>query len=246
MPPLTVHLEKVTPAYAGLGGGSADVAALLRCLWQQYAPEMAVEQLRAHGRQWAAICPSRLRGHSPGRGQGRAFDGPAGITGMLGPAVQAGLRHPTPALFARADSGQPKHRPDIDGMVRALEAGSLEGAASRLCNVFEELLPEEYHEVFRIKEQLLKLGALNAAMSGSGPTVFGIFREEAAAQKAGGCHETALFPDIFGKTCGKTCINREKISVQNPGTACDTRKGRKFFMKQRLHPIEIALMLRRL
>ena len=54
--------------------------------------------------------------------------------------------------------------------------------AARLCNVFEELLPEEYHEVFRIKERLLELGALNAAMSGSGPTVFGIFREEAAAE----------------------------------------------------------------
>ena len=49
MPPLTVHLEKTTPAYAGLGGGSADVAALLRCLRRQYAPEMPVEQLRAIG-----------------------------------------------------------------------------------------------------------------------------------------------------------------------------------------------------
>ena len=46
VPPLTVHLEKTTPAYAGLGGGSADVAALLRCLRRQYAPEMPVEQLR--------------------------------------------------------------------------------------------------------------------------------------------------------------------------------------------------------
>lgn len=49
MPPLTVHLEKTTPAYAGLGGGSADVAALLRCLRRQYAPKMPVEQLRAIG-----------------------------------------------------------------------------------------------------------------------------------------------------------------------------------------------------
>ena len=53
-----------------------------------------------------------------------------------------------------------------------------------LCNVFEEFLPEEYHEVFRIKNRLLELGALNAAMSGSGPTVFGIFREKTAAKAA--------------------------------------------------------------
>ena len=63
-------------------------------------------------------------------------------------------------------------------MIRALSAGDLDGVAARLCNVFEEFLPEEYHEVFHIKNRLLELGALNAAMSGSGPTVFGIFREE--------------------------------------------------------------------
>ena len=73
-------------------------------------------------------------------------------------------------------------------MIRALSAGDLDGVAARLCNVFEEFLPEEYHEVFHIKNRLLELGALNAAMSGSGPTVFGIFREETAAKAA----ETAL------------------------------------------------------
>ena len=50
--------------------------------------------------------------------------------------------------------------------------------------MFEELLQEEYHEVFRIKEQLLKLGALNAAMSGSGPTVFGLFDDRQKAVRA--------------------------------------------------------------
>ena len=49
-------------------------------------------------------------------------------------------------------------------------------------NVFEDVLPDEYHEVFVIKQRLLQLGALNAAMSGSGPTVFGIFREESSAK----------------------------------------------------------------
>lgn len=73
-------------------------------------------------------------------------------------------------------------------MIRALSAEDLNGVAARLCNVFEEFLPEEYHEVFHIKNRLLELGALNAAMSGSGPTVFGIFREKTAAKAA----ETAL------------------------------------------------------
>ena len=136
VPPLTVHLEKTTPAYAGLGGGSADVAALLRCLRRQYAPEMPVEQLRAIGLTVGSDMPFCVSG----------------------------------------------------GTVRALSAEDLGGVAARLCNVFEEFLPEEYHEVFHIKNRLLELGALNAAMSGSGPTVFGIFREKTAAKAA----ETAL------------------------------------------------------
>ena len=69
-------------------------------------------------------------------------------------------------------------------MMTALQAGDLEGVAKRLGNVFEEVLPEEYQEVFAIKARLLELGALNAAMSGSGPTVFGIFREKEAAGRA--------------------------------------------------------------
>ena len=69
-------------------------------------------------------------------------------------------------------------------MVAALAAGDVDGVAARLGNVFEEVLPEAYHEVFTIKRRLLDLGALNAAMSGSGPTVFGIFREEETAQQA--------------------------------------------------------------
>ena len=56
--------------------------------------------------------------------------------------------------------------------------------AAQLGNVFEEVLPEEYNEVFTIKKRLLDLGALNAAMSGSGPTVFGIFAEQETARSA--------------------------------------------------------------
>ena len=69
-------------------------------------------------------------------------------------------------------------------MMAALESSDVEGIAARLGNVFEDVLPEAYHEVFTIKQKLLQLGALNAAMSGSGPTVFGMFREEASARAA--------------------------------------------------------------
>ena len=185
MPPLTVRLEKVTPAYAGLGGGSADVAALLRCLRRRYAPEMPVEQLRTIGLTVGSDMPFCVSGGTAlAEGRGERLTALPGLPDCWILLCKPDFGIPTPALFALADGRPPKHRPDIDGMIQALEQGSLEGVAFQLCNVFEELLPAEYHEVFRIKERILELGALNVAMSGSGPTVFGIFREEAAARIA--------------------------------------------------------------
>ena len=74
--------------------------------------------------------------------------------------------------------------------------------AARLCNVFEEFLPEEYHEVFHIKNRLLELGALNAAMSGSGPAVFGIFREAAAAKMAADALKSRYAQTYLAKPTG--------------------------------------------
>ena len=82
MPPLTVHLEKTTPAYAGLGGGSADVAALLRCLRRQYAPEMPVEQLRAIGLTVGSDMPFCVSGGTAlAEGRGERLTAPCRIVG---------------------------------------------------------------------------------------------------------------------------------------------------------------------
>lgn len=216
-PPLTVHLEKTTPAYAGLGGGSADVAALLRCLRRQYAPEMPVEQLRAIGLTVGSDMPFCVSGGTAlAEGRGERLTALPALPDCWIVLCKPEFGIPTPALFTLADAGTPKNRPDIDGMIRALSAGDLGGVAARLCNVFEEFLPEEYHEVFHIKNRLLELGALNAAMSGSGPTVFG-FPGGNGGEGSGDRLEAVLSADLFGKTCWRVGI-KHKISVQNPDT----------------------------
>ena len=165
------------------------MAALLRCLRRQYAPEMPVEQLRAIGLTVGSDMPFCVSGGTAlAEGRGERLTALPALPDCWIVLCKPEFGIPTPALFTLADAGTPENRPDIDGMIRALSAGDLDGVAARLCNVFEEFLPEEYHEVFHIKNRLLELGALNAAMSGSGPTVFGIFREKTAAKAA----ETAL------------------------------------------------------
>ena len=76
------------------------------------------------------------------------------------------------------------YHPDIDGMVEALRTGSLIGITDRLGNVLETVTIKEYPVIKEIKELLCNMGAENALMSGSGPSVFGIFKERQAAEAA--------------------------------------------------------------
>ena len=185
MPGLRVTLEKVTPAYAGLGGGSADVAALLRILRDNYAPEMSTEELERIGFTVGSDMPFCVRGGTAlAEGRGEVLTDLPPLPDCWFVLCKPDFGIPTPSLFALVDGGELVRRPDIGGMRLALEAGDLAGVAARLGNVFEAVLPEEYHEVFAVKSRLLELGALNAAMSGSGPTVFGIFAERETARRA--------------------------------------------------------------
>ena len=185
MPGLRVTLEKVTPAYAGLGGGSADVAALLRILRDAYALEMSAEELERIGFTVGSDMPFCVRGGTAlAEGRGEVLTDLPPLPDCWFVLCKPDFGIPTPSLFALVDGGELVRRPDIGGMRLALEAGDLAGVAARLGNVFEEVLPEEYHEVFAVKSRLLELGALNAAMSGSGPTVFGIFVERETARRA--------------------------------------------------------------
>ncbi len=192
MPGLQVTLEKNTPAYAGLGGGSADVAVLLRILRDVYAPAMGDDMLERIGARVGSDMPFCVRGGTAlaqGRGEVLTDLAPLPLCWFVLCKPDFGI--PTPQLFARVDDGHFSVRPDIDGLCAALGRGDLLAVAARLGNVFEQVLPEEFHEVFSIKARLRELGALNAAMSGSGPTVFGIFaRREDACRAAVSLRET--------------------------------------------------------
>ena len=176
-PGLTVTLEKRTPAYAGMGGGSADVAALLRLLRRCYAPEMTTLELERIGLEVGSDVPFCVRGGTClAEGRGEILTDLPPLPDCAIVLCKPGFDLPTPSLFARLEGAILSARPDIPGMETALFQGSLTGVAGRLGNVFEQVLTEnERQEIQYIKESLLRCGALGAAMSGSGPTVFGLF-----------------------------------------------------------------------
>ena len=186
MPGLDVTLEKVTPAYAGLGGGSADVAALLRILREAYAPDMPTAELERIGFTVGSDMPFCVRGGTwLAEGRGEVLTDLAPLPECTIILCKPNFGIPTPTLFARVDGGELTCRPDVNGMTEALRAGDLEGVAARFGNVFEEVLTaEEAREIRAIEETLLSHGALGAVMTGSGPTVFGLFSEQARAEAA--------------------------------------------------------------
>ena len=170
----------------GLGGGSADVAAVLRCLRTLYAPDLPRQALEEIGLAVGSDVPFCVRGGTclaEGRGEILTDLPPLPDCAIVLCKPDFGL--PTPELFARLDGADLGPRPDTAAMAAALARGDLAAAAACLGNVFERVLTEEEGEEIRsIKEALLRHGALGAAMSGSGPTVFGLFDDRQKAVRA--------------------------------------------------------------
>ena len=168
-----------------MGGGSADVAAVLRGLRTLYAPELPLTVLEEIGFTVGSDMPFCVRGGTcRARGRGEVLTNLTPLPECWFVICKPDFDIPTPTLFARVRPDALENRPDLSGMQRALGMGDLAGVAERLSNVFESVLPPEDREVFSIKTRLIELGALNAAMSGSGPTVFGIFSQEKPARMA--------------------------------------------------------------
>ena len=87
-------------------------------------------------------------------------------------------------VYEALDAKEIGDHPDIDGIIRGLETGSLSEIAAHMGNVLEDVTIGMYPVIEKIKDEMKKAGALNAMMSGSGPTVFGIFESRAAARRA--------------------------------------------------------------
>ena len=185
---LAIDIEKRIPMQAGMAGGSTDAAAVLHALRALLAPEMTTQQLEMIGEAVGSDVPYCVRGGTVlAEGRGEQL-----TTLNAAPRFHVVVCKPdfplsTPALFKRSDAVEVTDRPDTEGMLQAIEEGDALGVSARVFNVFEAVLDENECEVFTIKERLLSLGAAAAAMSGSGPTVFGLFTDVQTAQAA---HDT--------------------------------------------------------
>jgi len=184
-PGLALHIDKQIPVCAGMAGGSSDGAAMLRLLRRQYAPSMSCEELEQIGALVGSDVPYCVRGGTVlAEGRGEILTDLPPLPSCYFVVCKPDFSISTPELFSQVQVKKLRCHPDTSGMIAALEQGDLEGVARRLYNVFEDVLPRKYSQVFAIKHELLERGALASSMTGSGPTVFGIFTEHEQALDA--------------------------------------------------------------
>ena len=183
---LDIRIEKRIPVCAGMAGGSSDAAAVLRALNQRAGEPFSPRELAKIGERVGSDVPyCVLGGTALAEGRGEVLTPLAPLPRCWVVACKPDFPISTPELFAQADRVKLRRRPDTAGLVAALEAGDLGGVARRMYNVFEDVLPARlYTRVAEIKNILIQCGALGANMSGSGPTAFGLFDCQEAAEEA--------------------------------------------------------------
>lgn len=178
-----IAIKKRIPAGAGLGGGSADAAAVLRAMSILCGGCCTYDRLREIGLKVGADVPFCIEGgtvRAGGRGEliSPLPDFPECAIVLVKPEFSVS----TAELYRKIDDIKIEIRPDTDGLAAAISAGDLQSAAKKCGNVFERALPKSQREtITAIKEALVANGAYSAAMTGTGSAVFGIFKDQAAA-----------------------------------------------------------------
>ena len=183
---LAIDLWKTIPVCAGLAGGSADAAAVLRGLNRLMRLGLSSAELAEIGARVGSDVPYCVRGGTAlAEGRGERLTPLPPLPRCHVVLCKPAFSVSTPDLFERIDGVRLRRRPDTLGLLGALEAGDLAGVARRRYNVFEDALPpRRAGEIGEIRNSLIQYGALGASMSGTGPTVFGLFRDASAARHA--------------------------------------------------------------
>ena len=183
---VAIAIEKRIPVCAGMGGGSSDAAAVLRSLERMLGTGQDLAALARIGERVGSDVPyCVLGGTALAEGRGEVLTPLSALPHCHVVICKPAFSVSTPELFRAVDGVRLRCRPDTDGVLAALEAGDLGGVARRMYNVFEDVLPSRQRtEVAAIRSALVQHGALGANMSGTGPTVFGLFDDADRARSA--------------------------------------------------------------
>lgn len=194
-----IVLNKHIPVAAGLAGGSSNAAAVLFGINRLFSLHLTQEELMERGVKLGADVPyCIMRGTALAEGIGEQLHKLPAMPKCTVLIAKPPVSVSTKMVYEALDAKEILVHPDIDGLIQGLEQGSLRRVASCMGNVLEDVTIPMYPVIDKIKEEMQACGALNAMMSGSGPTVFGLFENRADARKAQArIREKALAKQVF-------------------------------------------------
>ncbi|MEF9941423.1 MAG: 4-(cytidine 5'-diphospho)-2-C-methyl-D-erythritol kinase [Lachnospiraceae bacterium] len=180
-----ITLKKHIPVSAGLAGGSSNAAAVLFGMNYIYRLGLNEQELMERGVQLGADVPyCIMRGTVLAEGIGEVLTPLRPMPKCFILIAKPPISVSTQLVYEKLDTKEDITHPDIDGILRGLEQQDLKKIATSMGNVLEMVTMEEYPVIGKLKTAMKEAGALNAMMSGSGPTVFGIFRDRKTAKEA--------------------------------------------------------------
>lgn len=180
-----ITLTKRIPVAAGMAGGSADAAAAMHGLNELFGMGYSISGLQRLGVKLGADIPYCLAGGTMlSEGIGEILSPLPAPPACFLVVAKPDINVSTAFVYGNLHVETLTDHPDIDGMIRALQEHNLRGITDRLGNVLETVTVREYPVIEELKELMRREGAENALMSGSGPTVFGIYRQRETAQRA--------------------------------------------------------------
>lgn len=182
---VSIQLDKHIPVAAGMAGGSSNAAAVLFGMNRMFSLGLSQKELMERGVKLGADVPyCIMRGTVLAEGIGEILTPLSPMPKCYVLIAKPAISVSTKMVYEKLDSHEIEDHPDIDGILAGLKAGDLKKVAGSMGNVLERVTVDAYPMIDQIKKMMIKEGALNAMMSGSGPTVFGIFEEKATARKA--------------------------------------------------------------
>ena len=182
---VSAHIEKHLPIAAGMGGGSSDCAATLRGMNRLFRLGLSDERLEELGVRLGADVPFLIKGGiALAEGIGEKLTKLPDFPDCTLVIAKPDLGVSTKEVYEAFDSLKEVNHPDIVKLVKSLGSTDLKEIVKLLGNVLEEVTAKKYEIIESVKNLLIDNGAVFSMMTGSGPTVFGIFENEEQAKRA--------------------------------------------------------------
>ena len=181
---LSISIQKNIPSEAGMGGGSADAAAVLRGLERHYRALGDEKLFQVSSRIGSDVPFCLMEGTAMARGRGELLEKLPGMPQCFIVICKPAFSCSTATLYKKLDEAEILERPNQDAMIKALSEGDIISVGSNIRNVFDPVVAAEQPELEQVKDLLQVCGALNPQMTGSGSAVFGVFTRKEEAELA--------------------------------------------------------------